>query len=366
MESRVFQIQKPESESFKGIQDAFSLGSDTAVVADGATQGFRSGDFAKFLVDSLSRNSHNLTDLPTVIKGLLFDYRDRQIVYSDNLALQSLEKAKSKKGATSTLSYVSHRNGVIEYFNVGDSSIMLVDAQYELKWCLHASVQELESDKNWINSNDDNLKASYASGSVDSYKKGDRIILLSDALARYFLEDTARLKDYIHINDFGDFERNIKAAWNNKELEKDDITLAFWFPNSSRSKEYLPTDPSVSGDNQNIRNAIMEEKLADLTTAINRLNSNTQRTNELIQARENSALRFRRIVLMSLFGATGLFILFFIVNNDYHEKLNPLINKQSEVIVADTTVTDSAFVEQVELVLEGSQPTDMNQKDTKE
>ena len=307
MSSRLFQVQKPESKKFSNIQDASIVAANSAIVADGATQGFRSGDFARFMSRGIIDSRASVSSLPQVIEALLSDYKKQKVEYSSNPAIQSLEKVKAKRGGTTTLTYASVNGDIISFFNLGDSSILLVDRQSELKWALHSSVDDIDSCKNWVYSSESGVKGHFNTGTIDSYQDGDTLVLVSDALARYFLEDNHRIKVFFNLNSFEDFNNVIQEAWRNNTLEKDDVTLIFWEPNSNNITTYLPFEDLENEHRYKQETLLpMDKQIKELISSIERLNKSLKETNAIFQQSQLSSQKFKRNVLILLGLIIGL------------------------------------------------------------
>ena len=108
-----------------------------------------------------------------------------------------------------------------------------------------SKVEELDQDKGFLGTqkviNGENKAEQFRQGKIN-LKKGDRVILMTDAIARLTLRDKSILDRILSFRNYEDFFQFITKEWENKRLEEDDITIGIIEVSDDIQEEvYLPS-----------------------------------------------------------------------------------------------------------------------------
>jgi len=342
MQLSVYQINKRSSYEFKNIQDryAFNLTNNVFALADGTTQSFNSEIWAKQICDSFASNEPNFNPADFIKASTQNAELFKAIKYelSTNPAKASLERDKSKKGATSTFIGIQiDSNDYLNVISVGDCNIFIKRGDSILKYPFN-TLEELDSNNFFLNT--ESLLAKEVDDSFFYTKKiqlqkNDIIILATDALSRYFINDITRIKTFLSLKNFNDFHDYCVSNWENKILEEDDITGVVILNNLSQSnvKEYLPPNNfsfprekelefiPTSFDENNTKNQINNFDMQQINNYLNAISK------EISILKKKTALN--QILLFCLIGLSVINLFVLISFNLGNNQSNAIEHKQS-------------------------------------
>lgn len=247
MKTRIFQLHKRSSYVFSAIQDkiCFDNRKQIYAISDGATQGYKSEIWSEKLVKSfVDKPNFEVNSLLQDFKNYAESFQKIPNTENSNPALRALEERKRMQGGFATFMGVKIEGGELEYISSGDVC-GFVKSNDILQGFPFSKVEELDQDKGFLGTqkviNGENKAEQFRQGKI-SLKKGDRVILMTDAIARLTLRDKSILDRILSFRNYEDFFQFITKEWENKRLEEDDITIGVIEVSDDIQEEvYLPS-----------------------------------------------------------------------------------------------------------------------------
>ena len=247
MRTRIFQLHKRSSYVFSAIQDkiCFDNRKQIYAISDGATQGYKSEIWSEKLVKSfVDKPNFEVNSLLQDFKNYAESFQKIPNTENSNPALRALEERKRMQGGFATFMGVKIEGGELEYISSGDVC-GFVKSNDSLQGFPFSKVEELDQDKGFLGTqkviNGENKAEQFRQGKI-SLKKGDRVILMTDAIARLTLRDKSILDRILSFRNYEDFFQFITKEWENKRLEEDDITIGIIEVSDDIQEEvYLPS-----------------------------------------------------------------------------------------------------------------------------
>ena len=247
MRTRIFQLHKRSSYVFSAIQDkiCFDNRKQIYAISDGATQGYKSEIWSEKLVKSfVDKPNFEVNSLLQDFKNYAESFQKIPNTENSNPALRALEERKRMQGGFATFMGVKIEGGELEYISSGDVC-GFVKSNDILQGFPFSKVEELDQDKGFLGTqkviNGENKAEQFRQGKI-SLKKGDRVILMTDAITRLTLRDKSILDRILSFRNYEDFFQFITKEWENKRLEEDDITIGIIEVSDDIQEEvYLPS-----------------------------------------------------------------------------------------------------------------------------
>ena len=247
MKTRIFQLHKRSSYVFSSIQDKICFDNQKQIyaISDGATQGYKSEIWSEKLVKSfVNKPNFEVNSLLQDFKVYAESFQKIPNTENSNPALRALEERKRMQGGFATFMGVKIEGGELEYISSGDVC-GFVKSNDILQGFPFSKVEELDQDKGFLGTqkviNGENKAEQFRQGKI-SLKKGDRVILMTDAIARLTLRDKSILDRILSFRNYEDFFQFITKEWENKRLEEDDITIGIIEVSDDIQEEvYLPS-----------------------------------------------------------------------------------------------------------------------------
>lgn len=247
MRTRIFQLHKRSSYVFSAIQDkiCFDNRKQIYAISDGATQGYKSEIWSEKLVKSfVDKPNFEVNSLLQDFKNYAESFQKIPNTENSNPALRALEERKRMQGGFATFMGVKIEGGELEYISSGDVC-GFVKSNDILQGFPFSKVEELDQDKGFLGTqkviNGENKAEQFRQGKI-SLKKGDRVILMTDAITRLTLRDKSILDRILSFRNYEDFFQFIMKEWENKRLEEDDITIGIIEVSDDIQEEvYLPS-----------------------------------------------------------------------------------------------------------------------------
>lgn len=247
MRTRIFQLHKRSSYVFSAIQDkiCFDNRKQIYAISDGATQGYKSEIWSEKLVKSfVDKPNFEVNSLLQDFKNYAESFQKIPNTENSNPALRALEERKRMQGGFATFMGVKIEGGELEYISSGDVC-GFVKSDDILQGFPFSKVEELDQDKGFLGTqkviNGENKAEQFRQGKI-SLKKGDRVILMTDAIARLTLRDKSILDRILSFRNYENFFQFITKEWENKRLEEDDITIGVIEVSDDIQEEvYLPS-----------------------------------------------------------------------------------------------------------------------------
>ena len=247
MRTRIFQLHKRSSYVFSAIQDkiCFDNRKQIYAISDGATQGYKSEIWSEKLVKSfVDKPNFEVNSLLQDFKNYAESFQKIPNTENSNPALRALEERKRMQGGFATFMGVKIEGGELEYISSGDVC-GFVKSDDILQGFPFSKVEELDQDKGFLGTqkviNGENKAEQFRQGKIN-LKKGDRVILMTDAIARLTLRDKSILDRILSFRNYEDFFQFITKEWENKRLEEDDITIGVIEVSDDIQEEvYLPS-----------------------------------------------------------------------------------------------------------------------------
>ena len=247
MSFKVISIHKEESLTYDKIQDKYSIYNNKFCVSDGTTQGYDSGKFAEILSDNFTGNKiRNKDDFFKISLKTSKTFNNRKVKESGNKAIDKLREDKKKKGGSSTLIGCEIDGDKLHVLSYGDSMLFhLRDGNIIEKYPFNDS-KELDESSFFINSNIEYDSELFNEDAIDFHeinlKKDDQIILSTDAISKYFLNNINDIDRFNEFNSFEKFKEFILTNWMNGNIERDDITILIYnHDDSSSVKKIIPS-----------------------------------------------------------------------------------------------------------------------------
>ena len=343
MRTRIFQLHKRSSYVFSAIQDkvCFDNRKQIYAISDGATQGYKSEIWSEKLVKSfVDKPNFEVNSLLQDFKNYAESFQKIPNTENSNPALRALEERKRMQGGFATFMGVKIEGGELEYISSGDVC-GFVKSNDILQGFPFSKVEELDQDKGFLGTqkviNGENKAEQFRQGKI-SLKKGDRVILMTDAIARLTLRDKSILDRILSFRNYEDFFQFITKEWENKRLEEDDITIGIIEVSDDIQEEvYLPSSnfsfpkeerPIIQFNQFNTDKMSLEEIKKHLQTLDKKVKSLEEEKQKLYNKIEQKSFAIR------IFN----FILVVVLLTTYHYLFNgkenevKSVNKTSEVV----------------------------------
>ena len=152
-----------------------------------------------------------------------------------------LELRKIADGSYATFMGIEVREDTLRYVSSGDVCGFVKTAD-GLQYFPFSNVEELDKDKGFLSTtrllNHQVKPEQFRSGKL-SIKENDKIILMTDAVARLTLRDNNIIDKILHLEDFESFKDYIISEWEAKRLEEDDITICVIEPNAKSEEQNI-------------------------------------------------------------------------------------------------------------------------------
>ena len=244
MKIKTLQIHKCSVSGFSDIQDKYCYSEEKGVIAisDGATQGFKSEIWAEMLVNNFVQNPEfEIEKFLIDLEKYAQDFSEIEFEPNPNPALRMLELRKIADGSYATFMGIEVRKDTLRYVSSGDVC-GFVETTDGLQSFPFSNVEELDKDKGFLSTtrllNHQVKQEQFRSGKL-SIKENDKIILMTDAVARLTLRDNNIIDKILHLEDFESFKDYIISEWEAKRLEEDDITICVIEPNAKSEEQNI-------------------------------------------------------------------------------------------------------------------------------
>ena len=249
MKIKTLQIHKRSVNGFSDIQDKYYYNREKGVfaISDGATQGFKSEIWAEMLVNNFVQNPEfEIEKFLIDLEKYAQDFSEIKFEPNPNSALRMLELRKIADGSYATFIGIEVGKDTLKYISSGDvcGFVKTIDGLQSFPF---SNVEELDRDKGFLSTtrllNHQVKPEQFRSGKL-SIKENDKIILMTDAVARLTLRDNNIIDKILHLEDFESFKDYIISEWEAKRLEEDDITICVIEPNAKSDEQniYPPRD----------------------------------------------------------------------------------------------------------------------------
>ena len=244
MKIKTLQIHKRSVSGFSDIQDKYCYSEEKGVIAisDGATQGFKSEIWAEMLVNNFVQNPEfEIEKFLIDLEKYAQDFSEIEFEPNPNPALRMLELRKIADGSYATFMGIEVRKDTLRYVSSGDvcGFVKITDGLQSFPF---SNVEELDKDKGFLSTtrllNHQVKPEQFRSGKL-SIKENDKIILMTDAVARLTLRDNNIIDKILHLEDFESFKDYIISEWEAKRLEEDDITICVIEPNAKSEEQNI-------------------------------------------------------------------------------------------------------------------------------
>ena len=244
MKIKTLQIHKRSVSGFSDIQDKYCYSEEKGVIAisDGATQGFKSEIWAEMLVNNFVQNPEfEIEKFLIDLEKYAQDFSEIEFEPNPNPALRMLELRKIAAGSYATFMGIEVRKDTLRYVSSGDvcGFVKTTDGLQSFPF---SNVEELDKDKGFLSTtrllNHQVKQEQFRSGKL-SIKENDKIILMTDAVARLTLRDNNIIDKILHLEDFESFKDYIISEWEAKRLEEDDITICVIEPNAKSEEQNI-------------------------------------------------------------------------------------------------------------------------------
>ena len=244
MKIKTLQIHKRSVSGFSDIQDKYCYSGEKGVIAisDGATQGFKSEIWAEMLVNNFVQNPEfEIEKFLIDLEKYAQDFSEIEFEPNPNLALRMLELRKIADGSYATFMGIEVREDTLRYVSSGDvcGFVKTTDGLQSFPF---SNVEELDKDKGFLSTtrllNHQVKPEQFRSGKL-SIKENNKIILMTDAVARLTLRDNNIIDEILHLEDFESFKDYIISEWEAKRLEEDDITICVIEPNAKSEEQNI-------------------------------------------------------------------------------------------------------------------------------
>ena len=244
MKIKTLQIHKRSVSGFSDIQDKYCYSEEKGVIAisDGATQGFKSEIWAEMLVNNFVQNPEfEIEKFLIDLEKYAQDFSEIEFEPNPNPALRMLELRKIAAGSYATFMGIEVRKDTLRYVSSGDvcGFVKTTDGLQSFPF---SNVEELDRDKGFLSTtrllNHQVKPEQFKSGKL-SIKENNKIILMTDAVARLTLRDNNIIDKILHLEDFESFKDYIISEWEAKRLEEDDITICVIEPNAKSEEQNI-------------------------------------------------------------------------------------------------------------------------------
>lgn len=244
MKIKTLQIHKCSVSGFSDIQDKYCYSEEKGVIAisDGATQGFKSEIWAEMLVNNFVQNPEfEIEKFLIDLEKYAQDFSEIEFEPNPNPALRMLELRKIADGSYATFMGIEVREDTLRYVSSGDvcGFVKTTDGLQSFPF---SNVEELDKDKGFLSTtrllNHQVKPEQFRSGKL-SIKENDKIILMTDAVARLTLRDNNIIDKILHLEDFESFKDYIISEWEAKRLEEDDITICVIEPDAKSEEQNI-------------------------------------------------------------------------------------------------------------------------------
>ena len=244
MKIKTLQIHKRSVNGFSDIQDKYYYNREKGVfaISDGATQGFKSEIWAEMLVNNFVQNPEfEIEKFLIDLEKYAQDFSEIEFEPNPNPALRMLELRKIADGSYATFMGIEVREDTLRYVSSGDvcGFVKITDGLQSFPF---SNVEELDKDKGFLSTtrllNHQVKPEQFRSGKL-SIKENDKIILMTDAVARLTLRDNNIIDKILHLEDFESFKDYIISEWEAKRLEEDDITICVIEPNAKSEEQNI-------------------------------------------------------------------------------------------------------------------------------
>ncbi|SHI70894.1 hypothetical protein SAMN05443429_103195 [Cruoricaptor ignavus] len=246
MEAKIFQLHKRTAECFENIQDKYSIDLQNGIysIADGATQGYRSEIWADILVKGFQENpDFNENVLLNLLQNLEKEFSSIEFPEQTDPALKVLDLRKRQEGAFSTFLGLSIQDQLVRFISSGDVCFFIISENQVLSYPFN-TIEALDKDKGFIGTSrikKGEIKPELFNTGEIRLKPGHRLLLATDAIARYIFRNPHSLTALTELENYEKFFDFIIKKWDAKELEEDDITLMILEPEKAdRLTEFLP------------------------------------------------------------------------------------------------------------------------------
>jgi hypothetical protein len=248
MDTKVLQLQKRASYEFQNIQDKYAISADTRTyaLADGTTQSFNSEIWAEIITKGFVNNpTFNANDLIHYFTTKVVEYKNTNFKFSDNPAKASLERTKLNKGATATFIGVQYTSeNKIKIITCGDTNLFLLNSENNIIAFPFSQIEALDANNYFINTEqliENKIDESFFKQKSIDFKSTDKIIIATDALSRFILNQPSKIHELLKIEDFNQLKDFCLHYWESKELQEDDISaIIISAQNIGIVKEIIP------------------------------------------------------------------------------------------------------------------------------
>ena len=322
---RILQLHKRQGVVFDAIQDKFAIDSENSnfCIADGASQGFLSEEWAKMLVDNFIENpTFDSGSLIDNFKTIAEDFTQKEFQLSESPAIRAVENRKKQEGSYATFLGVNLSKNILSYISSGDCCGFIIGSG-NIKSFPFGSLGELDKDKGFIGTQrlikGETEANQFRTGKI-TVSPNEQIILCTDAVARYIFTNPPDIPNILSLNDFETFKNWASEKIYGKLLEDDDLTIVSFSLDDIQNVETIlppegfsfpkpqsiiipppPNDPKV---------------MLEIQNKINSLESTVQKQNAELQ-RLNSDLRSLKEKILKALIITGLISLGLLMYGGY-------------------------------------------------
>ena len=233
MKHSIYQVHKRESLIFANCRDHFSVEENIFCLADGTTQGYNSGIWAKLLCDHFkSIKINSAEDILNKYEFLIKEFNSQEFPQSDNIGIAFIQQKSKLFGGSSTFLQVTIIENKVKVVGFGDCDFFLIkNGKATISYPFTDPIK-IDNNRNFIKSNINPNEIEFRENfSQNLFIKdfelsdSDLILMASDALAKYFLNFPDDVINFLSINSFDGFMEKVNHLWDSKYLEEDDLTL---------------------------------------------------------------------------------------------------------------------------------------------
>jgi serine/threonine protein phosphatase PrpC len=331
MHLKIFQVFKPESSNLKEIQDRYSISKENAIVAlsDGTTQGYRSEEWAQYLVNEFIKNPSftNKTFKKFIDNISDIEVKNKSPNTIKNPSIAWLDKQKKEEGASATLIAIKLYEKTKKYKMIayGDCKIFII--RNGKLFCSFPKIVNTS----FINSKNKVIDEASIFTDEGDFVENDRFIIATDAIAdfisNYFKNE---IENILELKSFKSFMNLVEESFLNRSLEMDDITLIDVDPFKKNNIEiFCPTnkfiyDPKLKPKNtkgfsiaKNGDNIKMEKIIKALKSEKYKLNGDVRDLKEITST-------------LIVFNVINLILVFILILYITFPKVSNLLNKGFE------------------------------------
>lgn len=234
MEIKILQLHKKSVQVFDKIEDKVSINTTNSslAISDGATQGFGSGIWAGVLTAEFISNPvfDKDTFVNETLKNSVLKYNSQIDLLPSNsnkLYAKLMEDKKKEGGYGTFLGIQILNNQTCRVIGAGDSNLFHFSGNtYSAFPSQH--LEHLNKSVDFINTQnikDNSFDTGMLKNLAINLAVGDKIFLVTDAIARYLFQNMQRINTINAVNNFEQLLAFAEENWQSGNLESDDLTI---------------------------------------------------------------------------------------------------------------------------------------------